>query len=211
MTHSPKNFTPKCRIRECLSDHGLWAYVIPRISVGILFLVAGVSKLVNYSGPTGWLRGQMFDTFKLKLPAFMVSSGILKGYFVVLPWVETVVGALLLIGLFTRPTLVIAGLTLVSINLGMAIAQSFDIVARNFIYILMVSFLLAFVHNNGLSADCFLRNAMGCGDGDGCCDGQGGCGCNHDHEHHDHEHQGCCHDEDGSQGKGSGSCGCGGH
>ncbi len=94
-------------------DHHMWTSVLMRLSLGVVFLAAGVLKLFfNFAPPIE------------KIVFFMPKETSLA----LLGIVEFVVGALLVLGLLTRAASVIAGLLLVgfvlsSFALGVFVSQ----------------------------------------------------------------------------------------
>jgi uncharacterized membrane protein YphA (DoxX/SURF4 family) len=88
-----------------------WAVLAARLAVGFIFLLAGVTKLVNPG------------TFMATLLAYdVLPVALLRPLALMLPWFEVVVGVYLLLGLFTRPAAWVAiGLLVVFM---LAIAQA---------------------------------------------------------------------------------------
>ena len=125
------------------------AYALLRIGLGMLFLLAAVGKLQNLDE---WIHGQTFQNFSKLLP-----SVLLTPYLALLPFVELIVGICLLFGLFTRPALKLAGLTLLSLSVGLLPAKQHAVVANNFIDLIAVAALLVFADQNALALDCFRK------------------------------------------------------
>ena len=124
-----------------------------RWALGLMFLVGGVSKLCGLTGfVTGYLAPAFAKTF---LPVWMVMA---YGY--ALPFVETLVGVLLLVGCCRKFSLVVAGITLISLAFGQSLLQGFAIVANIMLFILMTAAAL------------FLQEYDWCGWP--CCCGKGG-------------------------------------
>jgi thiosulfate dehydrogenase (quinone) large subunit len=136
--------------KRCWLNGISWAYALPRIGLGMLFLIAGAGKVQTLSA---WLSGDQFQHFSKFLPSIF-----LKPYMVLLPFLETMVGVLLVLGLFTRPALKLTGLLILSINLGLILSKQFAIVSNNFVYLIVISGLLVFADRNGLALDCFRKN-----------------------------------------------------
>ncbi len=118
---------------ECctLSPEGMGALLM-RLSLGILFFVAGLGKFLAPGGVSGVAQKMQESFANTWLPACMVGP-----YVHVLPFVEITVGALLLLGLCTRWAFFGSGLLLVSLAFGMMVQQQHAVVGTNLTYVLM--------------------------------------------------------------------------
>src|SRR6266436_1700865 len=76
-----------------VSKHREIAYALLRLTLGIVFLFAGIGK---FRGGLGNFAGGMLQQFSGKLPAVLVEP-----FAYTLPFAETTLGALILLGLFT--------------------------------------------------------------------------------------------------------------
>jgi len=85
------------------------------------------------------------DTF---LPDFMVRPFALS-----VPPVEVALGALLCVGLFTRLTLIAAGLWMIALVFGTTIRQDYSTVAIQLLYALLFFVLQVWVSFNRISLD----------------------------------------------------------
>jgi len=121
------------------------AYALMRITYGVIFLFYGIGK---FMGGISNFVGGMNQQFSGKLPAAMVMP---FAYFI--PFAETISGALILLGLFTRVGLTLSGLLLVGLTFGMVILGQAPTVAHNLQYVLINFVLLWFVELNRLSID----------------------------------------------------------
>ena len=75
-------------------------------------------------------------------------------YFI--PFAETISGALILLGLFTRVGLTLSGVLLIGLTFGVVILGQAPTVAHNLQYVLLNFVLLWFVEWNGLSLDALI-------------------------------------------------------
>ena len=129
-----------------------WAFLLLRLSLGLLFLIAGLGKFINgYSGVVSGIVGGFEGTW---LPIFMV-----KPYAYALPFVEVAIGALLVVGFLTRPVLVLTGFTLLSLAFGMMVQGNHGTVSNNLIYVAMTAAALGLSEFNRYSVD----RLLGCG------------------------------------------------
>lgn len=95
------------------------ALLLNRLSLGVLFLLAGVRKLLPAEGATVMDKMNGFASFvasKAPLPEVLG-----KAYGYALPWSEIIVGLLLIVGLFTRVSAALIGLMLVSFLMAMGL------------------------------------------------------------------------------------------
>jgi thiosulfate dehydrogenase [quinone] large subunit len=135
------------------------AIALIRWALGVMFLVGGVSKL---SKVTGFVTGYLVPAFaKTFLPGWMVC-----GYGYALPFVEAILGVLLLVGVCRAAALLVTGLTLISLAFGQMLIQGNAVVANIMLYLLMTAVALY-----GQAYDTW--TICGCGCCRGRTDGQG--------------------------------------
>jgi thiosulfate dehydrogenase [quinone] large subunit len=129
-------------------NHREVAYALLRVTVGVVFLFYGIGKFV--SGINNFVGG-MNQQFSGKLPAFMVMP-----FAYAIPFTETIAGALILLGLFTRVGLVLTGLLLIGLTFGVVMLGQAPTVAHNVQYALINFVLLWFVDMDRFSIDSLL-------------------------------------------------------
>ena len=125
------------------------AYALLRVTLGLIFLFYGIGK---FMGGISNFVGGMNQQFSGKLPAVMVMP---FAYFI--PFAETISGALILLGLFTRAGLTLSGVLLVGLTFGLVMLGQAPIVAHNLQYALVNFVLLWLVDLNSLSLDSLFR------------------------------------------------------
>ncbi|HEX9422331.1 MAG TPA: DoxX family protein [Pyrinomonadaceae bacterium] len=115
-------------------------YALLRLTFGVVFLFSGIGK---FRGGIGNFAGNMLQQFSGKLPAVLVQP-----FAYVLPFAETILGALIVLGLFTTVALSLSGLLLVALTFGTVMLGEFPTVAHNVQYGLVNFVLLwAFAYN----------------------------------------------------------------
>ena len=123
-----------------------------RLALGMLFFMAGLNKFLG-PGPVGvsqWMVSEFSGTF---MPGFLVAP-----YAYVLPFIETAVGLLLIFGLFTRATLAVCGLLLLSLAFGKSVLQDHATVSSILNYVFMTAVALWFAsRDNRYSVDGLIR------------------------------------------------------
>lgn len=131
------------------------ATLIPRLIVGLLFLMAGVWKVFVLT-PAEHARQFFVQGFV----ETWIPEWLLTGLGLGIPFLELAAGLLLVIGLRTREALIAMGLLLVITTYGHALQQPlFDIDGHTFTRLALIIFLLlAPPGSDRYSIDCLLRN-----------------------------------------------------
>ena len=95
-----------------------WAILIARLILGLIFFMAGVWKVFTL-GPIQHARGMFVESFaETFLPVWSLwVTGT------TIPIVELLAGALIILGLFTRPALLSIGAVLVIVTFGHLLAE----------------------------------------------------------------------------------------
>ena len=125
------------------------SYALFRITFGVMFLVFGIQKFQAGIGNTASGIGKQFEG---KLPAVLVSP-----FSHVLPFLEVIVGVLLVLGLFTEIGIVLAGLLMLALTFGVIIAPLPNVIFNNMVYAFFALILMWLVDNNKYSVDHFVR------------------------------------------------------
>jgi thiosulfate dehydrogenase [quinone] large subunit len=124
----------------------VWSYAILRFTLGITFFFHGVIRFVSgWSAFADQMVLNFHDTF---LPDFLVRPFALS-----VPPVEALLGALLCLGLFTRLTLIAAGLWMIALVFGTTIRQDYSTVAIQLLYGLLFFVLQVWASFNRISVD----------------------------------------------------------
>jgi thiosulfate dehydrogenase (quinone) large subunit len=113
------------------------AYGILRLSFGVNILFHGASRLLAGTSSFQTYLNHYFEHTPLMPKAFLPVFGA------VLPPVEAALGALLLVGLFTRVTLIAGGLVMTILVFGTNLAQDWNVAGLQLIYCFLYYFLLA--------------------------------------------------------------------
>src|SRR5437016_12953509 len=129
------------------------AYALLRVTLGLIFLFYGIGK---FRGGISNFVGGMNQQFSGKLPAAMVMP---FAYFI--PFAETISGALILLGLFTRVGLTLSGLLLIGLTFGVVMLGQAPTAAHNLQYVLLNFVLLWFVDMNRYSVDSLVGRRPG--------------------------------------------------
>lgn len=133
-----------------LHQHEL-SYFILRLSLGVNIFMHGMIRLTqSYYQFTESMAKAFEDTF---LPQALV-----RVFAWSLPPIETLLGFLLLAGLYTRTALITGAALLIALIFGKCIQQDWTTVGIQMIYMLFYYILIDRVSDNRLSLDTWVRN-----------------------------------------------------
>ena len=126
------------------------AYAILRLSFGANIMLHGVSRLLN--GRAAFLA-YLTHYFE---HAHLIPASSLPAFGAVLPWVETTLGLLLMIGLFSRFTMIAGALVMLALVVGTNLAQDWIVSGLQLIYCFLYYYLLVHLDENTLSFDAMM-------------------------------------------------------
>ena len=126
------------------------AYAILRLSFGANILLHGLSRILN--GRAAFLA-YLTHYFE---HAHLISPGMLPLFGAVLPWVETTLGLLLMLGLFSRFTLIFGALVMTVLVIGTNLAQDWLVSGLQLPYCFIYYYLLIHLEQNSMSVDAWL-------------------------------------------------------
>ena len=129
------------------SSDAVIAYTILRVSFGANIMLHGVSRIAM--GHAAFLA--YLTHYFEKAPYF--PSGMLSSFATVQPWVELILGLLLMIGLVTRFSLIAGGLVILCLVIGTNLAQDWLVSGLQLIYAFLYYYLLAHLDLNRYSID----------------------------------------------------------
>ncbi len=130
------------RIRD---EDACIAFLVMRLGMGFTFFFFGLRKVLMYPGIADIFRERFAETW---LPDILVAA---FGYSI--PFVELILGALVVLGLFTRPALYLMGLTMVTLNFGLAVEGDSQGVAKNIPYLILIGLDILLLNYNKYSLD----------------------------------------------------------
>lgn len=126
------------------------AYAILRLSFGANILLHGLSRVLNGRAAFLVYLNHYFEH------AHLIPMSMLPAFAAVLPWVETALGVLLVLGLFSRFTLIAGALVLTVLVIGTNLAQDWLVAGLQLPYCFIYYYLLIHLEQNALSADAML-------------------------------------------------------
>jgi thiosulfate dehydrogenase [quinone] large subunit len=132
---------------------GSLAYGVFRFTFGLNIMMRGVVRIaLGRAAFIGYMLTQFKDV-PVMPPAFLVP------FATVLPYVETVVGLLILIGFQTRAALVVGGLLIAGLTFGTMLRNDFTIAWLQLTYAIAFFLLLACRSWNLISVDGMMRGS----------------------------------------------------
>ncbi|MGA7917191.1 MAG: DoxX family membrane protein [Candidatus Acidiferrales bacterium] len=124
-------------------------YLVLRFLLGLSIFMHGLSRLPHLQEFADGLVKMFADTM---LPAMLV-----RAFGLALVFVETAVGLLLLLGLWTQEALLVGSATMAALIFGTALRSDWNIVAIQLLYVVIYAALLATREYNAYSLDAVLR------------------------------------------------------
>ena len=123
------------------------AYAILRLSFGANILLHGLSRILNGRAAFLAYLNHYFEH------AHLISQGMLPVFGAVLPWVETTLGLLVMLGLFSRFALILGALVLTVLVIGTNLAQDWLVAGLQLPYCFIYYYLLIHLEQNRISLD----------------------------------------------------------
>ncbi len=126
-----------------------WAYLLGRLAIGLSFFGHGLVRLPKLAGFSNWMIGQFSKSL---LPDFLVLQ-----FSYALPILEFASGLMILIGLFTKQGLLLAGLVSLALIFGTTMIENWEALPSQLIHIAFLSVLLAYLPLNSYAVDKTLK------------------------------------------------------
>lgn len=127
------------------------AYFLLRLTLGINIALHGITRIL--AGPASFAASLTKEFSSTLLPHFAV-----QGFAYALPWLEALVGLLILFGAWTRVALVAGALLIALLTFGTTLHQDWDIAGLQLIYAIVYFLLIGLRHYNSLSLDGLLSH-----------------------------------------------------
>ncbi|MFC4212036.1 DoxX family protein [Pedobacter lithocola] len=126
-----------------------WAYLLSRLAIGLSFFGHGLVRLPKLEGFSNWMMGQFSKSL---LPDFLVLP-----FSYALPILEFAAGLLILIGLFTKQGLLLAGVVSLALIFGTTMIENWEALPSQLIHVAFLSLLLAYLPHNSFAVDKLLK------------------------------------------------------
>lgn len=129
-------------------------YALFRFTMGINFFMHGAVRVFgNYRGFVDHLAKGFAETW---LPGWWV-----RGFAWVVPPVELVIGAMMVVGLFTRQSLVVGFVLMASFVFGACLQENWSLVGAQMVYVICFYFLVIHLRYNRWSIDRLINRSKG--------------------------------------------------
>jgi len=124
-------------------------YFLLRLAIGASMFGHGIVRLPKLQAFSSWMVGS-FE--KSLLPKILVVP-----FSYILPISEFAVGLLLIVGLFTKPALVAAGIIMVILVFGTTLIENWEALPSQLIHAVFFALLLQFIVSNSISLDNLIK------------------------------------------------------
>jgi thiosulfate dehydrogenase (quinone) large subunit len=129
-----------------LNKDAALGYLFLRTTLGLNIFMHGLTRLL--AGPAAFAETLVQLFHGTPLP-----SGMVGAFAYALPWLEAVIGLLLLLGAATRLALCAGALLIFVLTFGTALRQDWQVAALQLFYAAVYAALLAFRGHNAFSVD----------------------------------------------------------
>jgi thiosulfate dehydrogenase [quinone] large subunit len=126
-------------------------YLLLRATIGTNIFTHGLSRVL--AGPSHFADALVPAFQHAPLPA-----GFVRLFALALPWAESIVGMLVLLGIRTRIALVAGSLLILTLTFGATLNQDWESAGLQLIYATVYASLLAFRNHNTFSVDELLQS-----------------------------------------------------
>jgi thiosulfate dehydrogenase [quinone] large subunit len=133
-----------------MSNSKSLAYALIRIALGVNFACHGLIRIHNGVGTFAATTAEQMA--KSPLP-----HTITLGFSYVIPFLEAILGLVLILGIFTRAALVCGAIFMMAITIGVTSNQQWDIASQQLLYSVVFFLLLYLIEHNALALDVYLR------------------------------------------------------
>ncbi|WP_129714270.1 DoxX family protein [Pedobacter sp. SYP-B3415] len=125
------------------------SYLFARLAFGTSFFGHGLVRVPKLEAFSNGMLRQFEPSW---LPELVV-----RPFSLALPWLELLSGALIIVGLLTRPALVLAGAVLVILIFGSSTIENWNAVSAQLGHMVFVVFLLYALHLNNYALDSIIK------------------------------------------------------
>jgi thiosulfate dehydrogenase [quinone] large subunit len=130
-------------------QHKSLAYALLRIAFGVNLAGHGLIRI--YNGVGAFAATTAGHLAKSPLPYGMTLS-----FSYAIPFLEAILGLTLILGVFTRISLVCGAVFMMALTIGITANQQWDVASQQLIYSVVFFLLLYFIEHNALAVDRYL-------------------------------------------------------
>ncbi|PST85274.1 DoxX family protein [Pedobacter yulinensis] len=125
------------------------AYLFARLALGVSLAGHGLVRIPKLTGFSNWMLGEFEKSW---LP-----DALVRPFSLALPWLELLFGALLILGLLTRPALAVTGLIMLALIFGSTTIENWNAVSAQLGHMVFVVFLLYELRLNRYALDSIIK------------------------------------------------------
>jgi thiosulfate dehydrogenase [quinone] large subunit len=133
-------------------QHKSLAYALLRISLGVNFAGHGLIRIYNGVGTFATSTAEHLT--KSPLP-----HSFTLGFSYVIPFFEAILGLTLILGVFTRISLVCGAVFMMALTIGVTANQQWDVAGQQLVYSVIFFLLLYLIEHNALAVDSYRRRS----------------------------------------------------
>jgi thiosulfate dehydrogenase [quinone] large subunit len=133
-------------------NHKSLAYALLRVALGVNFAGHGLIRIHN--GVPAFAQTTAEHLAKSPLPPTLTYA-----FSYAIPFLEAILGLTLLLGVFTRVSLVCGGVFMMALTIGVTANQQWDLASQQLLYSVVFFLLLFLVEHNSISLDSCLRRS----------------------------------------------------
>ena len=126
------------------------AYALLRIAFGVNFGGHGLIRIYNGVGTFAQTTAEHLA--KSPLP-----HSFIYAFSYAIPFLEAILGLTLILGVFTRISLVCGAVFMMALTIGITANQQWDIASQQLLYSVVFFLLLFLIESNSISLDSYLR------------------------------------------------------
>jgi thiosulfate dehydrogenase (quinone) large subunit len=134
-----------------INDKSL-AYALLRIAFGVNFAGHGLIRIYNGVGAFATTTAE--HLVKSPLP-----HSFAYGFSYAIPFLEAILGLTLILGVFTRISLVCGAVFMMALTIGVAANQQWDVAGQQLVYSAVFFLLLFLIEHNAFALDSYLRRS----------------------------------------------------
>jgi thiosulfate dehydrogenase [quinone] large subunit len=85
--------------------------------------------------------------------------GLTLGFSYVIPFLEAILGIVLILGIFTRATLACGAVFMMALTIGVTANQQWDVASQQLLYSVVFFLLLYLIEHNAFAVDSYIRHS----------------------------------------------------
>ncbi|OXA73243.1 DoxX family protein [Flavobacterium aquidurense] len=125
------------------------SFLLLRLAVAISMFGHGLVRLPKLTAFSNWMIGSFENS--------MLPKVIVIPFSYILPIAEFVIGLLLILGLFTKPSLIAGGFVLLVLLFGTSMIENWEAIPSQLIHIAFFALLLHFIDYNSWTIDTLIK------------------------------------------------------